>query len=71
MLVDYTEIRMQDPLLDIMRRGVHNGKEEHAVGALPMEPLALVERDPSNLGAKPGYNVPAHWEHDQPSVKSQ
>lgn len=71
MLANHSEIRIWNPLLDVMRSRVHNGKEEHAVRALPMEPLALVERNPPNLGTKPGNNVPAHWQHDQPSIEGQ
>jgi hypothetical protein len=55
-------------LLDIMRRDVENGEEQHSVGDLSVEPHGFIERRPPHLGSEPSENVPAHGHNDNHGV---
>jgi hypothetical protein len=46
--------------VDIVRGDVHDGPEKHGVGNLAMEPLALVQRQPSDLGPYISEQISAH-----------
>ena len=55
----------------IVRSDVHNGPEEHGVGDLAVEPLALVQRQPSNLRPYVSEQVSAHGQEDDHGVDAQ
>ena len=46
--------------VDIVRGDVHDSPEQHGVGDLAVEPLALVQRQPSNLGPHVSKQISAH-----------
>jgi hypothetical protein len=57
--------------VDVMRRSVDDGKQEHAVGYLSVEPHGLVERNPSDLWSYDSQDVPAHGHDDDHGVYRQ
>lgn len=54
-----------------MGTGVTDGEEQHGVGNLPVEPLRLIQRKPSDLGPNHSKNVPAHREDNAHGVDRQ
>lgn len=58
-------------LLDIMRRHVENGEEQHSISNLSMEPLGFVKRHEARLGSEPSENVSAHRHNDNHSVNGE
>lgn len=57
--------------LDVVRCNMKDGEEEHSIGDLTMEPLRLIERQPSCLRPKPTKNVAAHRHDDDHCVDTQ
>lgn len=54
--------------VDIMGSGMDNGEEEQAICNLSMEPLRLVQRQPSNLGSHNTQDGPAHRKQYQAAI---
>lgn len=47
------------------------GPEQHGVGDLAMEPLAFVQREPSDLRSYISEQVPAHWQNNDHGVHAE
>jgi hypothetical protein len=58
-------------ILDVMRCDVKDGEKQHSVSDLSVEPLGLVEWEPSRLGSEPTEDVSAHRHDDDHSVDTQ
>ena len=48
-----------------------DGKKEHGVGKLAMEPEVLVERQPSGLWPQPTHDGAAHGQQDEGGIDAQ
>jgi len=57
--------------VDVMRCDVKDGEKQHSVSDLSMEPLGLVEWEPSRLGSEPTKDISAHRHDDDHSVDTQ
>lgn len=54
-----------------MGSGVDDGKNQHGISYLPMEPLRFVQRQPSDLRSDKPEEVPAHGQEDQGAIEAQ
>lgn len=54
-----------------MRCDVKDSEKQHSVSDLSMEPLGLVEWEPSRLGSEPTKDISAHRHDDDHSVDTQ
>ena len=50
---------------------MHDGPDEQTVRALPVEPLALVQRQPSHFWPHNAQDVPAHGQQDDGDVDAE
>lgn len=57
--------------VDVMCCGMDDGKEQHGVCDVSMEPLRAVQWQPSCPGAEPAKEIPAHGQHDDHGIDGQ
>jgi len=57
--------------VDVVTGGVDDGKEQHGIGDLAMEPDVLVEGQPPDLRSDPSHNRSADGEKDQGAIDSE
>ena len=60
-----------EDLLDIVSSDVGNCEEQHRICDLTMEPEVLVQWQEPDLGPKPSYQCPTHWEQNEQPVETQ
>jgi hypothetical protein len=58
-------------LLDVMRGGMNDRKDQHGVSDLSVKPLRFVERYPSSLWSKPTEDISAHGHDDDHCINTQ
>ena len=57
--------------VDVMRRGVDDGEQQHRVGELSVHPEILVERDELDLGTNPSHDCPADRQEDEHAIAAE
>ena len=50
---------------------MNDGKKEHGVGELAVEPQVLVERQPAHFGPDPAHDGAAHGQEDEHGVDAE
>lgn len=60
--------RPKECLLDIVRGGVGDAKDQHSICDLPMEPNVLVQGDEADLGPDPPHDRSADGQQNQHSI---
>jgi hypothetical protein len=54
--------------VDIMCSDVENGEEQDGVGALPVKPLRLIQRQESDFRSNNPQQIPAHWQQYKQTI---